>query len=65
MPAGVVITGGCDGLGNCGGAELTSALSSSRYVKREFFIDHLLDRIHFIVMIRWTGLSLNSLFQVC
>jgi len=26
--------------------------------KREFFIDNLLDRIHFIiVMIRWTGLA--------
>ena len=36
--------------------------------EREFFIDNLLVRIHFIiVMIRWTGLapgSLNSLFQV-
>ena len=36
--------------------------------EREFFIDNLLARIHFIiVMIRWTGLApwdLNSLFQV-
>ena len=36
-----------------------------RTPEREFFIDNLLVRIHFIiVMIRWTGLSLNSLFQV-
>jgi len=36
--------------------------------EREFFIDNLLVRIHFIiVMIWWTGLApweLNSLFQV-
>ena len=31
---------------------------SSQYREREFFIDNLLIRIHFIiVMIRWTGLA--------
>jgi len=41
-----------------GGPTLAGALPAPRVSKRRFFIDNLLVRIHFIiVMIRWTGLA--------
>ena len=40
------------------GSQLPAPRPPSRRLQREFFIDNLLVRIHFInVMIRWTGLA--------